>query len=69
MNLNRKIVPFLVLCVLQVGDLFSTRMAITVPGVREFNPLVRDLGLWQAKMLAFGVIALFVWQAKNIGRV
>jgi len=44
-------------------------MAMTVPGVRELNPLVRELGLTGAKLLAFGIIVLFVWRAKNIGRV
>ncbi len=41
MNLSRKIVPFLILCILQAGDLLSTRMGMTVPGVVELNPLVR----------------------------
>jgi hypothetical protein len=67
--LNRKIIPFLVLGLLQAGDLFSTRMALTVPGVMELNPLVRGLGLWPAKLLVIGFIALLVYRTKSVGRL
>lgn len=66
MNLSRKIVPFLILCLLQAGDLLSTRMALTIPGVTELNPLVRQFGLWQAKLLVFGLIVLLAWQTKRM---
>jgi Domain of unknown function (DUF5658) len=66
MNLSQKMVPFLILCLLQVGDLFSTRLALKVPGVMELNPLVREFGLWQAKLLVFGLIVLLAWQTKRI---
>jgi len=67
--LNRKIIPFLVLGLLHAGDLFSTRMALTVPGVMELNPLVRGLGLWPAKLLVIGFIALLVYRTKSVGRL
>ena len=69
MNLNQKLVPFLVLCLLQVGDLFSTRLALSIPGVVELNPLVRGFGLWQAKLLVFGLIVLLAWQTKRMRRM
>lgn len=67
--LNRKIIPFLVLGLLQVGDLFSTRMALAIPGLMELNPLVRELGLWPAKLLVFGFIALLVYRTKSQRRL
>ena len=69
MTLNRKIAPFLILCLLQAGDFFSTRMALKIPGVVELNPLVRDLGLWPAKLLVFGLIVLLAWRTKGMGRL
>ena len=69
MTLNQKIVPFLILCLLQLGDLFSTRLALKVPGVIELNPLVREFGLWQAKVLVFGLIVLLAWQTKRMRRL
>lgn len=67
--LSRKTVPFLVLAVLQAGDVFSTRMALKIPGVMELNPLVRELGLWPAKLLVLGFIALLVYRAKSRRRL
>jgi hypothetical protein len=67
--LNRKFIPFLVLGLLQAGDLLSTRMALKVPGVMELNPLVRELGLWPAKLIVFGFIALLVYRTKSLGRL
>ena len=69
MTLNQKIIPFLILCLLQLGDLFSTRLALKVPGVIELNPLVREFGLWQAKVLVFGLIVLLAWQTKRMTRL
>jgi hypothetical protein len=69
MTLNQKIIPFLILCLLQLGDLFSTRLALKVPGVIELNPLVREFGLWQAKVLVFGLIVLLAWQTKRMRRL
>jgi hypothetical protein len=69
MNLSQKMVPFLILCLLQVGDLFSTRLALKVPGVMELNPLVRGFGLWQAKLLVFGLIVLLARQTKRMRRM
>ena len=69
MTLNQKVIPFLILCLLQLGDLFSTRLALKVPGVVELNPLVREFGLWQAKLLVFGLIVLLAWQTKRMRRL
>jgi hypothetical protein len=69
MNPSEKLVPSLILCLLQVGDLLSTRMAMTIPGVMELNPLVRNFGLWQAKLLVFGLIVLLAWQTKRMRRL
>lgn len=69
-DLNRnRIIPVLVLGVLQAADLFSTRVALKIPGITELNPLVRDLGLWQAKLLVLGLIVLLVWRSKSIRRL
>ncbi len=68
LNWNR-IIPVLVLGVLQAADLFSTRVALKIPGITELNPLVRDLGLWQAKLLVLGLIVLLVWRSKSIRRL
>lgn len=69
MTLNQKIIPFLVLCLLQAGDLLSTRLALKIPGVMELNPLVREFGLWPAKLLVFGLIMLLAWQTKRMRRL
>ena len=41
-------------------------MALTVPGVMELNPLVRELGLLPAKLLVLGFIALLVYRTKSL---
>jgi len=69
MNLHQKIVPFLILCILQAGDLFSTRMVLSIPGSLELNPLVREFGLWPAKLLVLGLILLFAWRTKKLARL
>ncbi|MFZ0311321.1 MAG: DUF5658 family protein [Candidatus Korobacteraceae bacterium] len=68
-HLSPKIIPFLVLGLLQVGDLLSTRMVLKIPGVMELNPLVRELGLWPAKLLVLGFIALLVYRTKSLKRL
>jgi hypothetical protein len=65
MNPIRNVIPFVILCLLQVGDWLSTRMALSIPSVVELNPMVRSLGLWQAKLLMFGIIVLLAWRAKK----
>jgi hypothetical protein len=69
MNAHQKVIPFLTLCLLQAGDLFSTRMALKVPGVLELNPLVREFGLWPAKLLVLGLILLLAWRTKKMARL
>jgi len=44
-------------------------LALTVPGVMELNPLVRELGLWPAKLIVFGFIALLVYRTKSLKRL
>ena len=55
----KKRIALLVLLLLQAGDLLSTKAAIHA-GAAEFNPIVRDLGLWPAKLLTLALIALLV---------
>jgi hypothetical protein len=42
--------PVIVLCILQLGDLRSTRLGLT-HGAVEANPLVSSMGLWAAKLV------------------
>lgn len=52
------------LTLLQVVDLLSTRLALLF-GMVELNPVVRSLGLWQAKLLAFAVILVLGVRCKR----
>ena len=45
----------LLLVSLQLGDLASTKLALH-HGAVELNPLVRTVGLWQAKLLVIGLV-------------
>ncbi len=67
LNVNR-IVPFLILCVLQLGDYISTRLAFKA-GAVEGNPLVHALGLWETKVLACAIIALIAWKTTRPKRL
>jgi hypothetical protein len=69
MRLDRENTPILILCLLQVADLISTRMAMRVPGVLELNPLVRELGLWQSKLTVLVLIVILVYWVKHTKRV
>lgn len=69
MKLDRENTPLLILCVLQLADIVSTRLALKVPGVLELNPLVRQLGLWQSKLAVLGVIVLLALWVKRTKRV
>lgn len=53
------------LCLLQVGDLLSTRLSIGHGNV-ELNPIVRASGVWEAKLLALILIFLLVWRSKRL---
>jgi hypothetical protein len=61
-------IALLILLLLQAGDLVSTKAAVHA-GAVELNPLVRDLGLWPAKLVTLGLISLLVWRAKSMTRV
>ena len=69
MKLDRENTPILILCLLQVADLISTRMALRVPGVLELNPLVRQLGLWQSKLTVLLLIVILAFWVKRTKRV
>ena len=65
MNPISNVIPFVIACLLQVGDWLSTQLALAKPGVVELNPLLRSLGLWQAKLLVFGFIVLLAWRSEK----
>ncbi len=65
MNPISNVIPFVIFCLLQVGDLLSTRLALSRPGVVELNPLVGSFGLWQAKLLVSGFIVLLACRSKK----
>jgi len=69
MKLDRENTPILILCLLQVADLISTRIALRVPGVLELNPLVRQLGLWQSKLTVLLLIVILAFWVKRTKRV
>ncbi len=63
--LRHKYIALAVLGFLQAADGLTTRAALHA-GAIEGNPLVRDLGLWPAKLLALIIFALIVWRAKKM---
>jgi hypothetical protein len=63
-----KKIALLFLVVLQAGDLLSTKAA-THAGAVELNPLVRDMGLWPAKLLTLALVALLIWRAKSLTKI
>ena len=63
-----KLIVLAVLLLLQAGDLVSTRLALAVPGVVELNPVVRDLGLWPAKLITCGFCIMLVLYEKKLWR-
>lgn len=42
---------------------------LAVPGVIELNPLVRNLGLWPAKLLVLALVLLLALRTKKPQRV
>jgi len=52
------------LCVLQVADFVTTRLALH-RGAVESNPLVQFMGLWEAKLLALVIVVVVVATAKR----
>ena len=61
----KRLLPFIILAALQIGDLISTRLVLAAGGV-ELNPLVRALGLWPTKLVA--LVLLFGWAALTSSR-
>ena len=56
--------PVIVLCILQLGDLRSTRLGLT-HGAVEANPLVSSMGLWATKLLCVAIVAVIAWRARK----
>jgi len=63
-----KKIALVFLVVLQAGDMLST-MAATHAGAVELNPIVRDMGLWPAKLVTVALVALLVWRAKSMTKI
>ena len=63
-----KLIALAALLLLQAGDLISTRLALAVPGVVELNPVVRDLGLYPAKLITCGFCIMLVLYEKKLWR-
>lgn len=66
--MKRKLIPFVVLALLQAADFASTRLAFSI-GAVELNPLVRGLGLWPAKLLVCGLIVLLALRTNRARRL
>ena len=63
-----KLIPAIVLCILQLGDLLSTRLALA-HGAVEANIFVRPIGLWAAKMLCLAIVAVLAWRTRKPSRI
>ena len=64
-----KWIAFSFLTFLQVVDYVSTRLATSIPGVVELNPLVRSTGLILSKLLVFAMIMTLVWITRRPKRL
>jgi hypothetical protein len=63
-----KLIPVIVLCILQLGDLLSTRLALA-HGAVEANLFVNSMGLWGAKLLCFAMVAVVAWRTRKPSRI
>ncbi len=63
-----KLIPVIVLCILQLGDLLSTRLALA-HGAVETNLLVSSIGLWAAKLLCVAIVAIIAWHTRKPSRI
>jgi hypothetical protein len=63
-----KLIPAIVLCILQLGDLLSTRLALA-HGAVETNPFVNSMGLWAAKLLCLAIVAVLAWRTRKPSRI
>jgi hypothetical protein len=67
-SMRGKLIPAIVLCILQVGDLLSTRLALA-HGAIETNVFVSSVGLYSAKLACLAVVALFAWHTRRPSRI
>jgi hypothetical protein len=63
-----KLIPAIVLCILQLGDLLSTRLALA-HGAVEANIFVRPIGLLAAKLLCIAIVAVLAWRTRKPSRI
>ena len=63
-----KLIPAIVLCILQLGDLLSTRLALA-HGAVEANPFVNAVGLWAAKLLCIVFVSVVAWRTRKPSRI
>ena len=63
-----KLIPAIVLCILQLGDLLSTRLALA-HGAVEANIFVSSIGLWAAKLLCIAIVAVIAWRTRKPARI
>ena len=67
-SLRGKLTPAIVLGILQLGDLLSTRLALD-HGAVETNVFVSSLGLWEAKLLCLAIVAFLAWYTRKPQRI
>ena len=63
-----KLIPAIVLCILQLGDLLSTRLALA-HGAIETNLFVNSVGLYSAKLVCLAIVVLFAWHTRRPSRI
>jgi hypothetical protein len=63
-----KLIPAIVLCILQLGDFLSTRLALA-HGAVESSIFVNSVGLWAAKLLCLAIVAVLVWCTRKPSRI
>lgn len=63
--MNLHLWSILLFAVGQLADYLSTRYGLSTGRAIEGNPLVRDLGLWQAKIIGQVVFTYLQYQVKG----
>lgn len=67
-SMRGKLAPAILLGILQLGDLLSTRLALN-HGAIEANFFVSSFGLWEVKLVCLIVIAIFAWHTRRPSRI